>query len=142
MFPMLKRLIQIALLPLLATLSGCNLVVMSPSGDIARQQADLIIVSTVLMLLIIVPVFIPTANALGIDPVHFGVVAVVNAMIGLITPPYGLLLFIVSNITNQPVGRVIREVWPFILALFVALGVITFVPDFVLWFPRLLGYQG
>lgn len=56
MFPMLKRLIQIALLPLLATLSGCNLVVMSPSGDIARQQADLIIVSTVLMLLIIVPV--------------------------------------------------------------------------------------
>jgi TRAP-type C4-dicarboxylate transport system permease large subunit len=70
------------------------------------------------------------------------VVAVVNAMIGLITPPYGLLLFIVSSITKEPVGRVIREIWPFILALFVALAIITFVPDFVLWFPRLLGYQG
>jgi tripartite ATP-independent transporter DctM subunit len=94
------------------------------------------------IILIVIPILIPTVQSMGIDLVHFGVVAVVNAMIGLITPPYGLLLFIVSNITNQPVGRVIREVWPFILALFVALGVITFVPDFVLWFPRLLGYQG
>jgi tripartite ATP-independent transporter DctM subunit len=94
------------------------------------------------IILIVIPILIPTVQSMGIDLVHFGVVAVVNAMIGLITPPYGLLLFIVSNITNQPVGRVIKEVWPFILALFVALGVITFVPDFVLWFPRLLGYQG
>ena len=94
------------------------------------------------IILIVIPILIPTVQSMGIDLVHFGVVAVVNAMIGLITPPYGLLLFIVSNITNQPVGRVIREVWPFILALFVALGVITFVPDFVIWFPRLLGYQG
>jgi TRAP-type C4-dicarboxylate transport system permease large subunit len=94
------------------------------------------------IILIVVPIMIPTVQAMGIDLVHFGVIAVVNAMIGLITPPYGLLLFIVSNITEQPVGRVIREIWPFIIALFVALAVITFVPDFVLWFPRLLGYQG
>lgn len=94
------------------------------------------------IILIVVPIMIPSVQAMGIDLVHFGVIAVVNAMIGLITPPYGLLLFIVSDITKQPVGRVIREIWPFIIALFVALGVITFVPDFVLWFPRLLGYQG
>ena len=94
------------------------------------------------ILLIIVPIFIPTAQALGIDLVHFGVVCVVNAMLGLITPPYGLLLFIVSSITKQPLGRIIRDLMPFLFALFVALGIITFVPDFVLWLPRLLGYKG
>ncbi|GKY86518.1 TRAP transporter large permease [Sinisalibacter aestuarii] len=94
------------------------------------------------ILLIIVPILIPSVQAMGIDLVHFGVIAVVNAMVGLITPPYGLLLFIVSNITRQPVGKIIREVWPFIIALIIALGIITFVPDFVLFLPRLLGYQG
>ena len=94
------------------------------------------------IILIVIPILLPTVAAMGIDLVHFGVVAVVNAMLGLITPPYGLLLFIVSNITDQPVGRIIREVWPFIIALIVALAIITFVPDFVLFFPRLLGYQG
>ncbi|MFZ2100819.1 MAG: TRAP transporter large permease [Oricola sp.] len=94
------------------------------------------------ILLIVVPILIPTVQAMEIDLVHFGVIVVVNAMIGLITPPYGLLLFIVSNVTGEPVGRVIREVWPFIIALIVALAIITFVPDFVLWLPRLLGYKG
>lgn len=94
------------------------------------------------ILLIIIPILIPSVQAMGIDLVHFGVIAVVNAMIGLITPPYGLLLFIVANITKQPVGKVVREIWPFVLALIAALGIITFVPDFVLWLPRILGYQG
>jgi tripartite ATP-independent transporter DctM subunit len=94
------------------------------------------------ILLIIVPIFIPTAQALGIDLVHFGVVVVVNAMLGLITPPYGLLLFIVANITRQPLGSIIRDLLPFILALVGALIFITFVPDFVLFLPRLLGYKG
>ncbi|WP_172294344.1 TRAP transporter large permease [Pseudoruegeria sp. HB172150] len=94
------------------------------------------------ILLIIVPIFIPTAQALGIDLVHFGVICVVNAMLGLVTPPYGLLLFIVSSITKQPLARIVRDLWPFLLALVVALLVITFVPDFVLWLPRLLGYKG
>ena len=94
------------------------------------------------ILLIIVPIFIPTVHALGIDPVHFGVIVVVNAMIGLITPPYGLLLFIVANITKQPLGAIVKDMVPFIFALIVALAVITFVPDFVLFIPRLLGYKG
>lgn len=94
------------------------------------------------ILLIIVPIFIPTAQALGIDLVHFGVVVVVNAMLGLITPPYGLLLFIVSSITKQPLVQIVRDLIPFLIALVIALGVITFVPDFVLWLPRLLGYKG
>ena len=94
------------------------------------------------ILLIIVPIFIPTAQALGVDLVHFGVIVVMNAMIGLITPPYGLLLFIVANITRQPVGSVVRYLFPFILALVAALLFITFMPDFVLFLPRMLGYQG
>ena len=94
------------------------------------------------ILLIIVPVFIPTAQALGIDMVHFGVVAVVNIMIGLVTPPYGILLFVMQSITKTPLRRIVRDMLPFLAALFVALAVITFVPGVVLWLPRQFGYQG
>lgn len=94
------------------------------------------------ILLIIVPVFIPTAQALGIDMVHFGVVSVVNIMLGLITPPYGLLLFIMSNISGAPLRHIVRDVLPFLLAMIGTLALITFVPELVLWLPRLLGYQG
>jgi tripartite ATP-independent transporter DctM subunit len=94
------------------------------------------------ILLIVVPVFIPTAQALGIDLVHFGVVVVVNIMIGLITPPYGLLLFIMASISGQPLRAIVRDVLPFLFAMLVALAVLTFVPGTVLWLPRLLGYQG
>jgi tripartite ATP-independent transporter DctM subunit len=94
------------------------------------------------IILVILPIFIPTASALGIDLVHFGVVAVVNIMIGLITPPYGLLLFIISAISGAPLRAIIRDTMPFIAAMLVALAIITFIPDTVLWLPRLLGYKG
>ncbi|PHP65901.1 permease [Zhengella mangrovi] len=94
------------------------------------------------ILLIVVPLLIPAAQAVGVDLVHFGVVVVVNAMLGLITPPYGLLLFITANITNQSIGAIVKDIWPFILALLGALVIITFVPDFVLYLPRLMGYAG
>lgn len=94
------------------------------------------------ILLIIVPIFIPTAKALGIDLVHFGVVVVVNIMIGLLTPPYGLLLFVLANMTKQPLARIVREAAPFILMSLVVLAIITAVPDSVLWLPRLFGYKG
>jgi tripartite ATP-independent transporter DctM subunit len=94
------------------------------------------------ILLIIVPIFIPTAKALGIDLVHFGVVVVVNIMIGLLTPPYGLLLFVLANMTKQPLGRIVREAAPFILMSLVVLAIITAVPDAVLWLPRIFGYKG
>jgi tripartite ATP-independent transporter DctM subunit len=94
------------------------------------------------ILLIVVPTFIPTAQALGIDMVHFGVVVVVNIMLGLITPPYGLLLFIMNNITGVPLRRIVRDVLPFLWALIATLVLITFVPELVLWLPRQFGYQG
>ena len=94
------------------------------------------------ILLVIVPVFIPTANALGIDLVHFGIVCVVNIMIGLITPPYGLLLFVMTSISGQPLRAIVTEVLPFLFAMLFALALITFVPDLSLWLPRLFGYKG
>jgi C4-dicarboxylate transporter, DctM subunit len=94
------------------------------------------------ILLIVVPVLIPTAEALGIDMVHFGIVVVVNIMIGLITPPYGLLLFIMANISGAPLRSIVRDTLPFLAAMIAALALITFVPDLVLWLPRLMGYQG
>ena len=94
------------------------------------------------IILIIVPVFIPTANALGVDLVHFGVIAVVNIMIGLVTPPYGLLIFIMQSITRAPLRSIFLDLIPFIAALILALAVITLFPDFVLWLPRQFGYAG
>jgi C4-dicarboxylate transporter DctM subunit len=94
------------------------------------------------IILVILPIFIPAAKALGIDLVHFGVVAVFNIMIGLVTPPYGLLLFIISAISGAPLHAIIRNTMPFVIAMMVALAIITFVPDTVLWLPRLMGYKG
>ena len=94
------------------------------------------------IILVILPIFIPTAKALGIDMVHFGVVAIFNIMIGLLTPPYGLLLFIISAISGTPLRAIIRDVIPFVIAMIVALAIITLFPEIVLWLPRQSGYKG
>src|SRR3989442_14889334 len=94
------------------------------------------------ILLIIVPVLLPTAKARGIDPVHFGVIAVVNIMIGLVPPPYGLLLFMMVKNAEVSLKGLVREVIPFLGAMIVALALITYIPSLVLFLPRLLGYQG
>ena len=119
---------------------------LSQTGFLILVNIVLLLLGCVLegtaILLIIVPVFIPTAQALDIDMVHFGVVVVVNIMLGLITPPYGLLLFIMTNITGVPLKDIVRDALPFLWAMIAALALITFVPETVLWLPRLMGYQG
>ncbi|MXN63931.1 TRAP transporter large permease subunit [Stappia sp. GBMRC 2046] len=94
------------------------------------------------IILVIIPLFLPTCNELGIDLVHFGVVAVVNCMIGLITPPYGILLFVINAVTRIPLSEIIREVWPFLGVLILALLALILLPDIVLFLPRLFGYPG
>jgi TRAP-type transport system large permease protein len=94
------------------------------------------------IILVIVPLFIPACRHLGIDLVHFGVVTVVNCMIGLITPPYGIVLFVINAVTGIPLRDIIREVWVFIPVLIAALLVMIFIPESVLWLPHLLGYAG
>lgn len=94
------------------------------------------------IILVIVPLFIPTCNLLGIDLVHFGVVVVVNCMIGLITPPYGILLFVINAVTGIPLRDIVREVLPFLAVLVAALAALIFLPGIVLFLPRLFGYEG
>ncbi len=94
------------------------------------------------IILIILPVLLPTAVALGIDPVHFGVMAVLNIMIGLVTPPYGLLLFMMMKIADVSFSELMVEVWPYLLVMLGALALVTFWPGMVLWLPRLAGYTG
>ncbi|WP_424976656.1 TRAP transporter large permease [Dinoroseobacter sp. S124A] len=94
------------------------------------------------IILVIVPLFIPTCQALGIDLVHFGVLVVVNSMIGLITPPYGILLFVINAVTGIPLKEIIAEIWAFLAVLVAALVFLILSPDVVLWLPRVFGYQG
>jgi tripartite ATP-independent transporter DctM subunit len=94
------------------------------------------------IILVVLPLFIPACRALGIDLVHFGVVMVVNCMIGLITPPYGILLFVINATTGIAINDIIREVLPFLAALVLALFIMVVLPETVLWLPRLLGYRG
>ncbi|HHI82842.1 MAG TPA: TRAP transporter large permease subunit, partial [Rhizobiales bacterium] len=89
-----------------------------------------------------VPLFIPAARQLGVDLVHFGVVVVVNTMLGLITPPYGILLFVINAVTGIPLRHIIRDVLPFLAALLFCLAILVLAPDIVLWLPKLLGYKG
>jgi C4-dicarboxylate transporter, DctM subunit len=94
------------------------------------------------MLLVFVPVLLPAAKALGIDLVHFGVALILNFMIAMITPPYGLILFVLSALTGVPMREINREVWQFCLPLTVVLFILVCFPSITLWLPRLFGYAG
>jgi tripartite ATP-independent transporter DctM subunit len=96
---------------------------------------------TLLMLLVIVPILMPTVTALGIDPVHFGVVAVVNMMIGLVTPPMGELLFLISGVSGIELHLIMKELWIFLIVLIILLFVLVLVPELTLWLPIQMGYQ-
>lgn len=97
---------------------------------------------TIVLLLVMVPIVMPVMRAAGVDPVHFGVVITLNMMIGLSTPPMGMLLLIMSNLTKTPLSAVIRDIWPFLTMMVAVLLVLVLVPDISLWLPRRLGYSG
>lgn len=92
------------------------------------------------VLVITVPILLPIAAQFGIDPLHFGVIAIVNLMIGLLTPPIGAVLYVLSPVTNTPVHEVFRGAAPFLIPLFAVLMVVTFVPSVVTFLPGLLGF--
>jgi tripartite ATP-independent transporter DctM subunit len=94
------------------------------------------------IILVIIPLFLPTAAALGVDPIHFGVMSVVNCMIGLITPPYGMLLFVINGVTGIAIKDMVKEGLPFLIALLFALAALTLFPDLILFLPRMFGYEG
>lgn len=90
--------------------------------------------------LIFTPIFLPVVADLGVDPVHFGIIMVVNLTVGLCTPPVGSLLFIGCSVANLSIMKVIRPLIPFFIAMIAALMLITYIPALSLWLPRLFGF--
>ncbi len=126
---------------LAAHLTGLSI---SPKAFMLGVMLLLLLLGCVLdattIILVIIPLFLPTCRELGIDLVHFGVVAVINCMIGMITPPYGILLFVINAVTQIPLSEIIGAIWPFLLVLLAALLWLALAPSVVLWLPRLFGY--
>ena len=91
------------------------------------------------LILILTPVLLPVATALGVDPVHFGMIMLTNLGIGLITPPVGTVLFVASAVSKQKIEQVVRAMLPFYGMLFIVLMLITYIPAISLWLPRLMG---
>jgi tripartite ATP-independent transporter DctM subunit len=92
------------------------------------------------IMIIAYPVLLPIIAKIGVDPVHFGVILVLNIMIGLVTPPVGLCLYVVAGIAKISIAEITREIWPYVLALIAVLMLITYVPAISLWLPHALGY--
>ena len=90
--------------------------------------------------LIFTPIFLPVVTALGIDPVHFGIIMVLNLCIGLCTPPVGAVLFIGVGVANTTIPKVIKPLLPLFAAMIIALILVSIFPELSMWLPRLFGY--
>jgi C4-dicarboxylate transporter DctM subunit len=91
------------------------------------------------IVLIFAPILFPVAMALGIDPVHFGILIVVNMEVGMCHPPVGLNLYVASGITKMGITELTIAVWPWLLTMLAFLGLVTYVPAISLWLPKTLG---
>jgi TRAP-type C4-dicarboxylate transport system permease large subunit len=91
------------------------------------------------LLLILTPILLPVVKAVGIDPVHFGMIMIVNLGMGLITPPVGSVLFVGSAVGKLPIEQVVKALMPFFGLLLIVLGIVTYVPALSMWLPNLLG---
>ena len=89
-------------------------------------------------LLLVMPILAPVLMPLGVDPVHFGIIFTHNMEVGLVHPPVGLNLYVLSTISDAPIGEVIRGILPFLILLLIVLGIITYVPALTLWLPRMV----
>jgi tripartite ATP-independent transporter DctM subunit len=98
------------------------------------------VVDAVAAILVTVPVLLPIAVSLGIDPVYFGVVMIINLMIGLLTPPVGSVLFVTASVTGRPVEEVFRGIVPFLIPLLAVLVLVSAFPAVSLWLPKVLGF--
>jgi tripartite ATP-independent transporter DctM subunit len=94
---------------------------------------------TIAAISMLVPILIPAIKVVGIDPIHFGAVMILNLMVGLVTPPFGIVLFILSKVTDLPVERIIKAVIPFYFPLVICLICLTLFPEITLWLPKLVG---
>ena len=93
------------------------------------------------IILIATPILLPVAMSVGINPIQFGIMVVLNCGIGLLTPPVGAVLFIGSAVAKRPMEKVVKATMPFYLCMLVALLLITFIPQISLWLPQITGYN-
>jgi len=93
---------------------------------------------TIAAITILTPVLLPVAVGLGIDPVHFGIILILNLMIGLLTPPVGMVLYVLSKVAKVPFERCVSATLPFLIPLVVVLLLLTFIPEISMWLPTLL----
>lgn len=130
---------------------GAALVAWISSMELTQLQFMLVVNAILLVLgcfldgsvilLVVIPLLLPSVKALGIDLNYFGVVVIINFMIGLISPPYGLVLFVLSSLTGAPLQKVFRAVLPFVLALILLLLILVLFPQIILFVPHMFGYQ-
>ncbi|AKK11336.1 TRAP transporter large permease [Corynebacterium uterequi] len=126
------------------------------SGLLAVSESKVIILLIIMLILLVigtfmdptpailifVPIFLPIVTDLGVDPVHFGAMVVMNLSLGVITPPVGNVLFVGSQVAGLRIEPVIAKLWPFLIGLIIALFVVVFVPQFSLWLPTVMGLVG
>jgi tripartite ATP-independent transporter DctM subunit len=129
--------------------TGLTLKLAETLVDISRDPTVILILINVFLLvvgcfldstvaiLILGPIFMPVLAKVGIDPVHFGVVMVLNLMIGLMTPPFGMILFVMQQVSGLSFEEVVKACMPTLVPLVVVLVLITFVPSIVTWLPKL-----
>lgn len=118
---------------------------LSPTGFMLVVNGLLLVLGCFLdgsvILLVVIPLLLPSVKALGIDLNYFGVIVIINFMIGLITPPYGLVLFVLSSLTGAPLQKVFVSVLPFVFALIALLLLMVLVPDIILFLPHMFGFK-
>jgi TRAP-type C4-dicarboxylate transport system permease large subunit len=90
------------------------------------------------IMIILTPLLLPALARYEVDLVQFGVVFQLNIMIGLLTPPVGMLLYVITGVSRIPMGEILKDLWPFLIAILLVLLLITFVPGITLWLPGLL----
>ena len=134
------------------TYEGVDALVMSILFEITENPIIILLMLNLILLflgmflevisaiMLVLPIVAPVVLALGIHPIHLGVIMVLNLMIGLMTPPVGFVLYILSPVAQVPINKIIRYVFPWLLPLLVSLLLITFLPDLVMFLPRYLGF--
>ncbi|WP_281831751.1 TRAP transporter large permease subunit [Vibrio nigripulchritudo] len=133
-------------------LTNHNIATAMADGLMTLSENKYVILSIILLLLlvigcfmetiaamtILVPVMLPTVTQLGVDPVHFGVIMVLTLMISLLTPPVGVVLYVLSSISKLSFERCVVATMPFLVPLVIVLLIVTFMPGLVMWLPNLL----
>jgi C4-dicarboxylate transporter DctM subunit len=92
------------------------------------------------LIIMVAPVLAPVALSFGLDPIYFGFLFVMNIVLGSITPPVGILLFVTAGIWNEPITNIIKAIWPFIVLLYSVLVLLVLVPDIFMFLPKLMGF--